>query len=294
MGNILKAGKATYNAASKVTNPEAWRKYEVDLQEWQETCDAMAKWESDQMRQIAPGPCCLSVYWCQMCCAVCEVPCRSGYHFSMWGLGTLMELCFCKQNELLAKQAIVHGGIVSIYWWTLEVLFSNLCEHPCQPLYVYEEDLSLERPAKPLPPGFETNQQSKEEGNTNCGCCSCCGSLWDCKCMCLPIEHSNRLFRAAFCCLGCHHSCHPALLCGPLCTDPDCCICCESWTKRFDRWDRESAEAKQKRTQLFYERTGRTYQLGLGNAFTAPQYGNKTSGTQLGKPRQQEMNKASC
>merc|ERR1712048_717426 len=95
------------------------------------------------------------------------------------------------------------------------------------------------------------------------------------------FDHTNRMFRSAFCCLSCHHSCHPALVCGPVCTDSGACVCCEGWTQRMGRWEREAAQAKAKRTDEFYKKTGRVRVPGTSLA-------SEGEGV-IGKPQQMNM-----
>lgn len=271
---------------AQVTDPAAWNKFQEDLKQWEETCSAMDQWEAEVSQKSVPGPCCLSVYWWQMLCTLCEVPCRLSYHLVMWGLGSLLSLCFGRRNELLELHETAHAAMFLVYVHIIPQMMVHNLANPCSPFYVYEEDVSLQRPGKPQFIGPDSKPDERGKKSKPNGWCTCC----DCKCLDF-LDHSNRLIRAAFCWLGCHHSCHPALVCGPLCTDPSCCTCCESWTQRFERWDRDGAEAKQKRTREFYQKTGRVYTPDAGLTGVAPAAGHNlgTKAANLGKPGQQEM-----
>eukprot|EP00747_Dinoflagellata_sp_TGD_P043981 gnl/TRDRNA2_/TRDRNA2_142998_c0_seq1.p1 gnl/TRDRNA2_/TRDRNA2_142998_c0~~gnl/TRDRNA2_/TRDRNA2_142998_c0_seq1.p1 ORF type:complete len:278 (-),score=12.70 gnl/TRDRNA2_/TRDRNA2_142998_c0_seq1:332-1165(-) len=276
MGNAANQARQT---ANKFTDPQAWEKYDKELKSWEQTCEAMDQWETDALKRMeSPGCCCLFIYWWQMLGSLCELPFRTAHHLC----------CFCSTTpcaELSGDDSIwtlhsgAHAGLYYIYTWLLHVLCHNLTS-PCEPYYAYADDVSLERPVKPQPPvGQDTSndQGSKKASQKNqhicCFCCPACSDCWN-----KGPDHTNRLFRSAFCCLSCHHSCHPAPICGPLCTDSGMCMCCEGWTQRIERWEHEAGEAKEKRTNEFYNKTGRTR-----IASTSPEAGI------MGKPQQMNM-----
>lgn len=265
-------------AASQITNSEAWKTYNNELKEWEETCKAMEAWELEKMKRIeSPGCCCLSIYWCQMVGSYCELPSRLLHHLCCFAL-TFPCARAAGDDTLLALHNAAHAAFLQIYAWLSSLLLHNITS-PCEPLYAYWDDVSLERPPKPQPPvGYDTKgneHAEKAESNCCCGCCAVCEG-----CLKRVPQHSNRLFRSAFCSLSCHHSCHPALVCGPLCTEPGCCICCEGWQSRWDRWDREATLAKEKRTAEFYDKTGRA-RIGQAPSSAPP--------NAMGKPVQMAM-----
>lgn len=231
-------------------------------------------------RLESPNSCCLSLYWCQMLCGLFELPWRLAHHFCCFAISYPCSLDGREDSEesLCALHNMAHAFIANAYWSLTQVLFFNLC-NPCSPWYAYWDDVSLERPSKPQPPtgGNARVQEGAKEASQG-GVCPCCSPKDCCN---FQMDHTNRLFRSAFCALSCYHSCHPALICGPLCTEPGCCVCCEGWHARINRWGREAKEAKERRTNEFYAKTGR---VRVPGASSEPAQAHA-----VGKPQQMAM-----
>jgi len=287
-------------AISKVFEGERWTEYERAVREWEQICSEMDQREAELRRSRTPGPCRLSVYFCGMVLCLAELPFRLAHHAMMWFIGSCLAGLARGEVELFVMQAAAHEIALHLY---IHVVADAIClnlTHPCSPhIYVYEEDCSLQRPTKPVPPVDASGETNDGKGNDE-SCCSCCGCGCDDMCSCglnavckaigeafdalldqFRIVDENRLLRAAFCALSCHHSCHPAICCGPLCTEPEACCCCEKFTQRLARWRREEEAKKEARTRHFYEKTGRRY--------PGPVADPGQRATVLGTPQQLDM-----
>lgn len=211
----------------------------------------------------------------------CELPYRLIYHLCCFVL-TWPCIAAAGKESLWTLHNAAHLVYFQLYSWLCSFLWIGILS-PSAPFDAYKDDISLERPPRPKPPaGYdaEANTHAEKAHETCCSCpCCCAGCQAFSACLRKAPRYSNRMFRSAFCFLSCHHSCHPALICGPLCTEPGCCTCCEGWSSRWDRWDREATAAKAQRTSEFYAKKGR---VSTTEASLAPS-------TAVGKPSQMEM-----
>lgn len=301
MGFFSKAKGAigsAVSAAAKIAPADAgaaWEAYQRDLAQWEVDHNtwiailaAMDQCEAQKQRAQQPGECKKCGYWCLMWLCLVELPIRCIWHLLMYFIAYI--LCCLSLGNIVTcyMQLAMHD--VYLRWYihiALRVICENL-QRPCDPLlYVYIYDVTLDRPPepiKPLPPG--TPNAVKEilhNAPRKCGCCGDC-----CNCSCNPCEacekfiaqfwprDSNRLYRASFCALSCHHSLHPAGFCGPLCTQG----CCETWPQRIERWNREQDEKRVERTRQFYQDSGMV---------APPATRGNGNPTLLGKPQQQAM-----
>jgi len=132
----------------------------------------------------------------------------------------------------------------------------NTCRAPHNPRYVYAEEVSLTRPAKPQPPPKGVDFDSC----CDCGDCCCSGGRQssghnDNDACCVPPDErerealTNRKIRSMLCVLSSRTSCHPGAVCGPPMGE---CLKEESNEARESKWIADYRTAKQHRTDVFY------------------------------------------
>eukprot|EP00966_Prymnesium_polylepis_P295096 6814771-Prymnesium_polylepis.1 len=195
-----------------------YAEYEDELKRWQETCAAMAAEEQHARALSSPGCCELSLYWVQQCAALgLELPLRLSYHAGTMALAScccvpIASLC-CSSDCSMRTTALRdhHHELCQQYCSLTHMLANNICQVPSHPWYVYQADVSLQRPPKPQPPPPRSGCCDDE---CDCDCkkdCACdCDDVCDGDCAQKIQSLANRHVRSLLCCFSCHHSCHPA------------------------------------------------------------------------------------
>lgn len=272
------AGNVMVNIATG--NDDEYQEWVRQHALWEQIIAAMDECEKRKHQKQLPGECRRFCYCWLMVCCLCEVPLRVAHHSVMYFIAFLLCNLTLWRIETCMAQMVMHDIFLRFYLSTAINLICNNLTRPCDPeVYVYMYDVTLERPPEPVKPGVvpQTAKQGGAPGHCDCDCCCSggkggggdCQKCCNCQCNLCDVcnammkdffpEDENRLARSAFCVLSCHHSCHPAPCCGPLCTtgpDGNTCPCCESWADRMKRWNREYTEARTERTREFYKESG--------------------------------------
>lgn len=174
-----------------------------------------------------------------------------------------------------------HCWALSLYNSLAHLLCENLCESATfgTPLYVYAQDVALQRPPMPKPPRWNIFGGGAGDGGC-CDCDKCCvlNCDFDCKDDCTPLDcctlaclaccnsiearslYRRELVSMLFVLGGMPESCHPSVCIGP--PPPvnprqhldQSDSCWESEEARMLRWADEYFAEMDARTALFYDR----------------------------------------
>lgn len=232
--------------------------YRAAYDEWLDTCAAMEAEEIEAQRQLTPSPPLLAIYWLlQLFALVVEVPLRIVYHavalsvvFTWLRLCTLLTVvlaCACEVDAVriagcasAAAEATVHQlRMLAHYVGPLpRLLAHNLCVVPRAPVFVWNPDLSLDRPPPPTRPGpVGVCEQLAVSLAKACSCC--CATQ-------AGQQLVLRAIRSLLCAFSLHESCHPAACCGP-------CCAIENLEARRQRWLQDIQQEKNARHERFYQ-----------------------------------------
>eukprot|EP00164_Ancoracysta_twista_P003112 GFYU01004150.1.p1 GENE.GFYU01004150.1~~GFYU01004150.1.p1 ORF type:complete len:372 (+),score=63.81 GFYU01004150.1:56-1171(+) len=237
MGEVLSALASSGSAPSQ--------EYERQYARWSRLCDAITQEETRLRQERMPGRCKLYLYWWQQFLMFIELIVRFVLHFVMMILSALVFVftwCFWKEAP---DQLYHHWGMINMYCCFPSWLCNNIMT-PSEPHYVYEEEVKIRRPPKPVNPnGGGKNGDCCDCDCSGCNNCDCCDDLCSCD---DTLPFINRMIRSTMCVLSLNHSCHPNMTCGP------CCNCYENADQRFKRWEDERQDRIDRFTNEFYTR----------------------------------------